>query len=245
MILKGIKVLAAHEQPDGSYSYDLELPDALVSGDESWINKTNLHNGWGWHPGGQYVSVISAPADGRGAGLFAIQTANTVPGAMYSNIDFILRQNMLAKYGSCYGYLLYGEVFREACVHKDSYAHGIELAAINRHPYVARVTPWHPNPRGMVELLRLMAEELGANDDPAHPKPAYDVSVAFTIGAGNGGKRFMTGINCMAGAIHPDGEFAALPEGVPIAWYAEDGTRTRITVKAGKLINMDEQGEMI
>lgn len=231
MILKGVKVTLA----DGSqHVVDLELPDALVSGDESWINTKNLHAGWGWHPNGQYVSIISAPADGRGAGLFAGRTSTTKPGSMYSVLDFLIRQDMEAKYGSCYGYGVYGEVYKEGCAHAHSNVHGVEIAAINRHPYVARVTPHAPNPPGMVELFRLMAEELGLNDDPANPKPAYDISVAFTIGQGNGGKRWMTGINVMAGCIHPDGEFLALPEGVGIAWFAPDGTRTKVTVINGK-----------
>ena len=235
MILKNVEAVAVVPKPGGGYVYNLKIEDTLNFGDESWINTKNLHAGWGWHPEGQYRSIISAPTDGKGAGLFAVRTFTTQPGSMYSGLDFIMRQDMPAVRGSCWGYGIYGEVYKESFVHKDSCAQGIELAAINRHPYVARVTPNSPNTPGLVELFRLMAEELGVNDDPANHKPGYDISVAMTIGQGNGGKRFMTGINVMAGSIHPDGEFLALPEGTPIAWFAPDGKRTTLTVREGKV----------
>ena len=230
MILKKVKPVGIYPEPGGGYIYDLKIEDTLDFGDDSWINTTNLHAGWYRD---QYMSILSAPDNDKGAGLFAVRTANAKPGWMHSGFDFILRQDMPASIGRCWGYGIYGEVYKEAFAHKESNAHGVEIAAINRHPYVARVTPNNPNPNGMVELFRLMAEELGVDDDPDNHKPGYDSSVAFTIGHGNGGKRFITGINVSAGTIHPDGEVMALPEGVPIAWFAPDGKRTTLTVVNG------------
>ncbi len=210
------------------------MKEGLELGDRSWINAEILFEGFANTPiTDEYMGIISSGSpSAKGAGLFALRASDSHPAAQYSGVDFIVNQDFPAEKGWNSVYAKYCFIVKQAWTHAKSIAQGLEFAIVNRHPTPVRVTPFNSNEDGITEIMRFMAENLGK------PK-AYNPSVALTFGGNE--VKFWTGINVSATAIDPDGEFLALPEGCALAWYAPDGTRTRITVINGQFAQLKEK----